>query len=158
MNDKIFSITCDLDQGWHIVKEIREKVGPLLSEKSDELAYACKMVTSELIENALKYGSTAPDNKSMRYQLRIKDNEIIIMVSNILKSPDDLKTVSAHIDKIKSDSSPKKLYKDRLMELLKNTKQGQTRIGLYRIAYEGKFNIDYTFEDNILTIIATRKY
>lgn len=158
MNDKNFSITCDIDKGWHVVKEAREKVGLLLSGKSEELAYSCKMVTSELIENALKYGSTSPDEKSMRYQLNIKDNEIKIMVSNFLNSPDDLKILATHIDEIKKTHNPQKLYKNRLMELLENTKHGQTQLGLYRIAYEGKFDIDYTYENDTLTMIATRKY
>jgi hypothetical protein len=39
-----------------------------------------------------------------------------------------------------------------------NPKPGVSQLGLYRIAYEGEFKLDYIYQNGILTVKAERNY
>ena len=48
------------------------------------------------------------------------------------------------------------LYVARLQELMNNPTQS-TRLGLYRIGHEGKFDLDYSYGEQILELTARRR-
>jgi hypothetical protein len=43
-----------------------------------------------------------------------------------------------------------------MKELMANPAQTDSRLGLLRIAYEGQFRLDHTYEKSLLTITAER--
>ncbi len=144
---------------WHLVKEVQEKTEKFLTEKkmSTDIIEVAVMCSTELIENAVKYGSEKTDGSSIDFDLRAGEGSIEIIVSNGYHDENDLKNVITHIDKIKASDDPSALYIERLQELLDNPKPGVSQLGLYRIAYEGGFSLDYRHSDMTLTIIAERK-
>ena len=48
------------------------------------------------------------------------------------------------------------LYIGRLREMLTEASMGASQLGLYRIAYEGQFAMEYSFEDGVLEVVASR--
>jgi len=155
--DKNINIKYDIAPLWGIVKEIRNEVESLLKGKDKELAYAGKMIASELIENAIKYGSAAEQEKGIMFDLHADIKQVVIKVSNEIKFKDDYDNLVTHIDKINSTDDIKGLYVERLKKLMESPKE-KSQLGLYRIAYEGKFNLKYEYENNLVTVIAYRNY
>lgn len=155
---KEVDFTYNIEPVWDAVKEIRDKVEALLATVRKELSYASKMVTSELIENAIKYGSAVDSvkTKGIGFEFSVSDNQIRIKVTNRIISEKDYENVKTHIGIITETNNPKEIYVQRLAQLMENPKIGESQLGLYRIAYEGEFDLQYEFNDGVLTIIATR--
>jgi len=152
-------ISITIKPTWHLVKEVQIKTEKFMIEKkmNPEIIEVSIMCSTELIENAVKYGADKPDGSSIDFDLRADEDKVEIIVSNGYHDENDLKNVINHIDKIKASDDPAALYIERLQELLDNPKPGVSQLGLYRIAYEGGFNLDYRHSDMSLTIIAERK-
>lgn len=144
---------------WSLVKEVQTKTEKFMNDKkmSPEIIDSVIMCSTELIENAVKYGSEKPDGGSIDFDLRADKDIVEIIVSNGYQYEKDLKNVVEHIEKIKKSDDPAALYIARLQELLENPKPGISQLGLYRIAYEGGFSLDCQHTNMALTIIAQRK-
>lgn len=155
MSDNVV-VKYSINSAWGIVKEIREKVGALLKDRDRDLVNATMMTASELIENAIKYGTPVSSSTDIDFELSISDARIIINISNGIVSAADYENVKRHLDLIAQSGNPGELYTKRLIELMENPRPGVSQLGLYRIAYEGEFTLSYRFENNILTIIAAR--
>lgn len=153
------TISLSITPTWSILNNVQQKTEKFVKSKglNKDMIDATIMCASELVENAIKYGSEKPDGSNITFDLSFQSGEIRVKVSNGVKSEGDKDNVFEHIEKVKSSESPAKLYTDRLMELMENPKPGISQLGLYRIAYEGEFHLDCSFDNNILTIIATRK-
>jgi len=154
---EIITFTYQIDPLWDTVNKIRDKVELILREKGEELNDASKMTASELIENAVKYGCSITKGRGIQFELIANENLIRISVTNRINSMDDYQSVQMHIDAINASNNPQELYIDRLMNLMENPKINKSQLGLYRIAYEGEFYLNYTFQNSILTITAQRK-
>ena len=143
---------------WEIIEEIRNGVESLFTNKNKGLSYASKMVASELIENAIKYGRSVDRQKGVGivFECKISDDTVRIMVSNRIIAEKDYENVKRPIDRINASNNTEELYMQRLAEVMENPDVGGSKLGLYRIAYEGQFSLKYEFEDMILTIIAKR--
>lgn len=159
MNNDQVKISIIIKPTWNLVKEVQVKAEKFMREKnmSSDIIDAAIMCSTELIENAVKYGAEKPDGSSIDFDLRATENMIEIVVSNGYHTEKDLQNVMEHINKIKSSDDPAALYVERLQELLDNPKPGVSQLGLYRISYEGGFKLDYRHENMTLTIVATRK-
>ena len=153
-------ISLSITPTWSILKDVREKTEKFVKSKgvAPEIIEATIMCASELVENAIKYGSDQPDNCNINFDLRAENNKIIVQVSNGIKEQKDVNSVVEHITKISNSDDPSKLYTERLMELMENPKPGISQLGLYRISYEGQFILDSKVSDSMLTIIAERNY
>ncbi|HNR86875.1 MAG TPA: hypothetical protein PKM65_00885 [Spirochaetota bacterium] len=151
-----FVVKYSINSAWGIVKEIREKVGSLLQDRQKDLVDATMMTVSELIENAIKYGTPVSSSTDIDFELTITDRTISISISNGIVAMSDYENVKRHLDLIGQSDNPGELYTKRLMELMENPRPGVSQLGLYRIAYEGEFSLSYRFENKILTIFAER--
>ena len=118
MGDEIH-FNYNIDSSWSIIKVIRNRVEALVMDKDPELAAACKMTASELVENAVKYG----------------------IINDF-----DFENVKKHIDDIRETDNPHDLYLKRLEILMKQKNVRQSQLGLYRIAYEGEFHLAYSYD------------
>ncbi len=144
---------------WSIVRQVRDKVEAILAPAGEEISYACKMVASELVENAVKYGITGDGQgvNGIEFELSMVDREIVITVKNRVASEDHLKNARNHIDVINASGDPQQLYVERLKVLVEEPGgRGASQLGLYRIAYEGGFDLAYVVAGDVLTVIATR--
>lgn len=141
---------------WNNVKITSEEAGNIY-QGDDNLAYAVKMVSRELLENAIKYGLAELINEPVSFQITEENNEITIQVTNRVILNDDLMRVIHHLKEVKACDDYKQLYIDKLKNINKNRKAGVSRLGFYRIVYEAKFDLDYQYKNNFLTICAIRK-
>jgi len=160
MNKDEVTISLSITPTWSILKEVQEKTERYMKNKNanSDIIEATIMCATELVENAIKYGSSDTGQSNITFDLSTIDAGVFIKVSNGIKDENDALNVKTHIDRVKKTGDPCKLYTERLMQLMDNPKPGLSQLGLYRIAYEGEFKLDYTYNDRILTVKAERKY
>ncbi len=133
------------------LKELRKKLQHQLRDKDPELVDATVMSAAELVENAIKYGSS-----EISFNLAIENDLLTIGVANRSMDQGDLDSFKAHVAKIRQSEDVGELYTQRLMELIEDPLRGPTQLGLIRIAHEGKFELDYRQEDDLIRVTATR--
>lgn len=148
-----------IDPIWDIVKQIRKRVGAALTAYPEELRLASQMTASELIENAVKYGSGISTGAGISFDLTATEDQIMIAVSNRILTQEDYVEVQRHLARLNAPgASAEALYLERLQVLLAaEHSEEKTQLGLYRIAYEGQFSLDYRYAQDILTMIAVRE-
>ena len=155
MDNKIV-IDKSISPSWNILKNIVTTIQKNLSGRNKNLIDTTTLVVHELVENALKYGSTIHGkNSDITFHLEIENDFILIYVSNYAEKI-HLDLVASYIDNIKKSDS-EELYIGRLNELMHNPTYDNVKLGLYRISYEGMFELDYKIDDCQITITASRK-
>jgi len=155
MND--VNLSFSINPTWEVVRNIEEKLRSIFQPDDSEIFYSTIMTVSELVENAIKYGSATQTVKSINLNFVADEKSIVIIVSNPIDNVGHLEVVKSHLDRIKNSNDPQQLYIQRLQDLLENPNIKNSQLGLYRIAYEGQFALNYGYENNILTIKAIRK-
>jgi len=142
---------------WDDIKLVSDTVRDIFKDKYNGLEDIVMMVSSELLENAIKYGFVQHDKDFIKYQVEEDAGMIIISVTNKVDSFSFIRQVIEHIEKIRRNDNKMELYVDRMKQIRDKRKDGESKLGFYRIAYEGKFNLHYKYKDDNLTIIAKRK-
>ncbi|MCK5759338.1 MAG: hypothetical protein KAH14_09620 [Clostridiales bacterium] len=157
-NNKM-SLKLSIKPSWSIINNIETECSKLLEScnLNEETIETTLMCINELIENAIKYGTESSDTKNIDFTLSIENNIIIIKISNEIKTKNNISALIEHIDKINDCDDPGKLYKNRLMELMEVNQPGISQLGLYRIAYEGKFSLNYIYKNKKITITAKKE-
>ncbi len=155
-----FNMNLTIKPTWDIVKDVHDKTIRVMNDQgaSADVKESAMMVATELIENAVKYGISQPDGSSIEFNLEISDNSIQMSTANGVKEEEHAKIVIDHITRINESDNPKELYTQRLLELLECDRPGATQLGLYRIAYEGQFNLRYAYEGKVLKINAEKVF
>jgi hypothetical protein len=148
----------DIPIAWSYIREARRLVQEALSERDAELRDAAGMTISELIENAMKYGESVPAMSGARFRLTVDDGSIEIEVQNGAAADDSLARLTATIEAIAAATdrdAREALYIARLQEMLEDPSSGG-RLGLYRIGYEGGFDLGVKCQDQVVTVTARR--
>lgn len=141
---------------WHYVREIRTHVGEALANYPSEVRTAATITAAELLENAIKYGESMTQAPSIQFSLAVNNDELRIETVNGCTNPRGLKELRDRIDELAAARDKVSLYLTRLEELLARPSE-TGKLGLYRIAFEGEFDVVCTIKDNIVTVTATRK-
>jgi hypothetical protein len=150
-------VNASLPHTWDHIRKIRKSVGEALKNSDPSLRAAAMMVTSELVENAVKYGEEVAAAPHISVALSVRKNQLIISVSNGSADPSGIKELQQRIEEIVRAPDKSTLYMARLEELLEEpTETG--KLGLYRIAFEGEFDLQFVYLDQVVTITATRTY
>ncbi|MBL9007164.1 MAG: hypothetical protein JNJ46_23105 [Myxococcales bacterium] len=149
------SIKMDIPVAWQFVKNVKLMVEETLRSYPDNIRYSAGMVASELVGNAIKYGDRTESAPQAKFEISVTDSHVVIEVSNGVRSVDHLEQVTKRIDELAGSTNKEEFYLRRLQELLSGVSQG-SQLGIYRIGYEGEFDLSYTFVNQILTIKATR--
>jgi anti-sigma regulatory factor (Ser/Thr protein kinase) len=134
---------------WEDADMVRDRSNDFLMSHgvSHDIAYALSMTACELFENAVKYGHFRSDDEAINVTVEVSKNDIIVEVKNPAGAmSEDLQqldnTFQAYIERLK-EVSEKKL------------KEGESGLGLVRIAYEGQAVLDfYVDENNVLAVSA----
>jgi hypothetical protein len=140
---------------WQFVRNVKRMIEEELLAYPEQLRYATSMVASELAGNAIKYGDKTEGAPRPTLSISARDNQILIEVTNRVLSSEALQQATMRIDQMAQSDKKEEFYLNRLQELLTGSSHG-SRLGLYRIGYEGAFDLSYSCVDNMLTIKATR--
>ena len=139
-------------------RKIADKVkGLYVDEDGNKIETMC-MVFTELIENIVKYADFEDASNIPIFSIKNNEGVVVITTRNKVKDSQSLERVIEHVKKTKECGDSIDLYTSRLEELAKNGQQEQTGLGLYRIAYEGKFKLDINVEGVVLSIQAQRQF
>jgi hypothetical protein len=149
-------IRTDLEPSWSTIRAIREQVGEALSLAPKAVREAAQMVASELLENAIKYGEAVPAAQRISFVFCLDGPDIKVTVRNGSSIKASVDVLLRRVDELASGGDPAALYISRLQELMENPAIGTTGLGIYRIGLEGGFSLACKYEDQVVTVIATR--
>jgi hypothetical protein len=143
--------------GWQHVREIRELVTSELAHLRADVRDAAAMTSSELLENAVKYADTSRLPHQGTFTLVHSENDLRIEISNAFASEDAVHELRGQIERISASADKEELYVTRLAEILQSDGETRGKLGLYRIAFEGAFDLQCTSVGDIVTVTATRR-
>lgn len=146
-----------LPHAWNYIREVRARVQEMLAGAEEELRSAAMMTVSELIENAVKYGEGVPGAPDIIVSCCSEGGEVRIIVSNGCQDSSGLRRLQERVQQITSAPDKEALYMARLEELLADAAQSGS-LGLYRIAFEGRFELQVSVARSVVTVCATRRY
>lgn len=150
-------VSSRLPHTWDHIRKIRKQVGEALEGYDPSLCSAAMMVTSELVENAVKYGEAVSAAPSISISLALTADKLVIAVKNGCCDAAGVKALEQRIRDISEAPDKSTLYLARLEELLADPLESG-KLGLYRIAFEGEFDLQFDYAQKVVSIIATRPY
>jgi hypothetical protein len=119
------------------------------------LRYAAMMTASELLENAVKYGEAVHDAPAIQFVLTADSKLIEISVTNGSTKIDRVLELKRHVNEITAAPDRSAMYFGRLRELVTQPDQS-SKLGIYRVVFEGEFELAVGFADDIVTVRAKR--
>jgi len=140
---------------WPNVRKIRQEVGAALEAFSRELRSAAIMTASELVENAIKYGENVPAAPNVTFSLRIHAGQISIRVVNGSANAAGVGELARRVKELTSATNKQTLYMARLEQLLAHS-DDSGKLGIYRIGFEGGFDLALDYSNDVVTVTATR--
>ena len=115
------------------------------------------MTASELTENAVKYGEDVPAAPHVAFAMWLEESKVTIRVSNGTRDLLGVRQLQLRVDEVGHAPDKAALYIARLEELLINpTESG--KLGIYRIAFEGGFELQCEYADEVVTVTATKEH
>jgi len=154
-----FSLYFRILSDWDAVESIRGKTKSEFEKRGwhKDFASDVSMCAAELSGNIVKYGVGDSDDEKKSITIEVKEKRVLIRTTNKVEKNEHLENVKTFLKKIRTSDLPERLHVKRLIEILKEPKHDATQLGFYRIAYEGEFDIECQYEDEILTITAVRQ-
>jgi hypothetical protein len=150
------SLEREIPMDWQHVASLRQVVHDALGYVSDDVRSAAVMVTSELVENAVKYGEATRSAPSAHFRLDTDNGQIRIQVSNGARSEAAVAKAIRLIERIHQATDKDAFYVERQRELLESPACGGG-LGLYRIIHEGKFSLSCSYSGQVFTVTAIRE-
>jgi len=142
---------------WQRIRDVRNQVALALRDLPFEVRTAAEMVTGELVENAVKFGESVPSCSDVRVRARVEQGTVVVEVTNGVSSNGSVTELFSMIDKIHKCESRETLYLNRLEEMVR-TPGTCGKLGLYRIGFEGNFDLDCSLVGETLTVRAERAF
>jgi hypothetical protein len=140
---------------WQHTRTVRKCVGDALANDNPDRRSAAMMTASELVENAIKYGEEVPQALGISFAMLQGAEGMRIEVSNGSTDVEAVGRLERRVAEIAGAPDKAALYMARLEELLAQpTESG--RLGLYRIAFEGQFDLQCHYANSVVTMLATR--
>jgi hypothetical protein len=148
---------------WEEIEQVRNSCREFLKAHSlsENIMDSLTMVVSELVENAIKYGSFRSDG-SIDISIAVEKNIIIIEVKNPIDTTGlpFLRHLDETIQWIRGYQDPFESYIIKLRQISSKSLQDmECGLGLVRISFEGRSILDfYVSENNILNVSAVYNY
>jgi hypothetical protein len=142
---------------WPNVREIRQRVGKALVNCPSRLRSAAVMTSSELVENAIKYGERVPAAQTVKFELEATPDRVRIRVVNGSTNHLGVAELERRVQELRRTEDKEALYLSRLEELLEDGGDESGKLGIYRIGFEGGFDLQLEYMDHVVTVTATRK-
>jgi hypothetical protein len=140
---------------WSEVRRIRERVASAVSDLSEEVREAAVMAASELVENAIKYGERVAHHPGIEVSLVCDARTLSLTVANGTSNLAAVQELKRHTEALASSHDKSELYMKRIHTLMEQP-DGCSRLGLYRIGFEGMFELACSYDDNVVRMTATR--
>jgi hypothetical protein len=143
---------------WDAVKAVWDSCRSMLlgNGLSSDEAYQLSMVAQELLENAVKYGAFRPAD-DIALGVRVAPDDVTVEVkSRVGVDQAHLRRFDQRVQWIRGFQDPFEAYVERLkLVAAQPFGNGESGLGLTRIAYEGRCALDfYVDENNILAVSA----
>src|SRR5262245_17573218 len=90
-----------LEPTWPNVREIRRRVDIALEACPSQLRSAAIMTSSELVENAIKYGESVPAARTVTFMLEATTEEVFIRVVNGSKNPGGVAELQRRVQELR---------------------------------------------------------
>ncbi len=146
---------------WEQIEKVRRKARSFLKNQglSKDVIDALTMVSSELVENGLKYGFYEGPETRLNVNLYIQEGQVIVEVTHPTGAgaTSHLRRLDKTLQWIRGFQDPFQAYLEKLKEVArKPIHDSESGLGLVRIAYEGKAIIDFFVgEENAVNVSAT---
>lgn len=140
---------------WTQIKAIRHEVKDMLRDYGDQVESSAAVAVTELVENAVKYGSSVGNNAGVVVEVRVSRGQLVIRVSNSVDNPSSVERLLQHVAQLESGGDPVEAFQRRLEELSQGRTES-TGLGVFRVAAEGGFYIKTEVADSVVTVVATR--
>lgn len=113
-----------------------------------DTAYSLCMVAQELLENAVKYGRI-DGSETIILSIDVAERAVTIEVKSPSHAqPAQLKKLDDNIQWIRGFQNPFEAYVERLKEVSAQPyTEGESGLGLARVAYEGQCILDFYIDD-----------
>jgi hypothetical protein len=141
---------------WPNVRKIRQEVGTVLDACPPDLRSAAMMTASELVENAIKYGESVPAAQAVAFSLQAKPGLLWIRVANGSTNSLGVAELERRVQELGRADDKQALYLSRLEHLLAHSDESG-KLGIYRIGFEGGFDLALDYRNEVVTVTATRK-
>ncbi|HLK91826.1 MAG TPA: hypothetical protein VKZ18_18185 [Polyangia bacterium] len=140
---------------WPNVRKIRQQVGAALEACKPELRSAAMMTASELVENAIKYGENVAAAPTVSFSLEASGGQLVIRVVNGSTNVAGVGELARRVNELASATNKQTLYQARLEQLLAH-QDDSGKLGIYRIGFEGGFELSLDYRNDVVTVTATR--
>jgi hypothetical protein len=148
-------LTRNLPHHWSCVREIRTEVTQALGAYPSGVRYAAMMTASELLENAVKYGDAVDAAPQIQFAMSANSRLIEIVVASGSRKKEQVQELERHVNEITGAQDRAATYFGRLRELVGQPSQSG-KLGIYRIVFEGEFDLDVLYADDVVTVRAKR--
>jgi len=142
-----------LRDAWEELARVRAAIEEYFAESTEEFRAAATMVGLELAENVIKHGSGSSVGS---VTVSVRDGEVVIATQNQVVSTQRASVVSGRIQDI-ADRGAREMYMTRMLELMQQPSGQGSGLGLFRIAYEGAFQLSCEILGDRLCIYARRR-
>lgn len=155
-----FSIDLPVRNEWKSIDLLRTSVQNCFAAVFSDIdgCHTVSIVTGELLENAMKYGSWQDAENPLSFRLTVRGNktETIVSVENpISPGSQSAEALKSTIDWINKHESAEEAYRARLLEIASaDDEPGTSKLGLVRVAYEGNCKLEADVDGNTLTVTA----
>ena len=141
-----------------IIGNVKDLVRKFMDKSEEGQVEYAIMVVSELMENAIKYGTTNDKQQAnVRLDFSISPENIGISVKNAIEQDQGVTNFLQIIDNIIASDDKEQLYLQRMQEIFDNPDMPGSQLGLYRIASEAQYDLSYSIENDILKINARKE-
>lgn len=149
------SFSLKIEPEWNVIKRIKESIAAddSLKSQSKDFLEQTTLTAIELLENALKY-SDMESGQPVEFVFEVNGGVCRFRVKSYSRNPVTRQALADVISRIKK-GDPFDLYVQRLQKLKENP-DGYSRMGLYRIAYEGEFKLDADIQEDSVLLTAER--
>ena len=159
MQRRLFHVELPLHAGWEAIEPLRASVLACVNAVFPQpaLARTIALVTTELLENAVKFGRwDAAGGGVFALRLDGTEDRVEIEVSSPIAAGDEnVERLRAELERIASSPSPEQAYTKAVRAVALGK---PASLGLARAAYEGGCDLSAHVEGNVLRVrAATRR-
>jgi hypothetical protein len=157
-----FVIDIPVRNEWANVDLVRNSILNCLSAifRDTDGCHIIATVAGELLENAIKYGTWTKTESPFRLRVFGIGRKVEVSMENpVDPGSDAVKRVFATVEWINSFPSAADAYRAKLLEVASADRElGESRLGLVRIAYEGRCRLSAELAGDMLRVSSVAEY